>query len=104
MTAGALRCSTYMDEGGRDRTTGGRAGTGLGRAVPGPARAPPHRDEFVPKNLEFKEKLEQVMHMRDTAEELVLAAHEDNKLAQKLQPSDPRPTPILLPHIETEAE
>ena len=39
-TAGALRCSTYTDEGGRDRTTGGRAGTGSGRAVPGPARAP----------------------------------------------------------------
>ena len=33
-TAGALRCSTYMDEGGRDRTTGGRVGTGSGRAVP----------------------------------------------------------------------
>ena len=39
-TAGALRCSTYMGEGGRDRTTGGRAGTGSGRAVPGPARSP----------------------------------------------------------------
>ena len=38
--AGALRCSSYMGEGGRDRTTGGRVGTGSGRAVPGPARAP----------------------------------------------------------------
>ena len=43
------------------------------------------REEFVPKNLEFKEKLEQVMHTRDIAEELVLAAHEDNKLTRKLQ-------------------
>ena len=46
-TAGALRCSTYMDEGGRDRTTGGRAGTGSGRAVPGPARAPPQSGAYA---------------------------------------------------------
>ena len=46
-TAGALRCSTYMDEGGRDRTTGGRVGTGSGRVVPGPARAPPQSGAYA---------------------------------------------------------